>query len=104
MKTTDFAKYLSDFFGQYLPVECGMSQNTVKTYSHTFLLLLEYLHTEERLKPECVCLKDFTKERVIMFLKWLESERGCSISTRNSRLGAIHSFAKYLQYRNILNM
>ena len=104
MKTTDFAKYLSDFFGQYLPVECGMSQNTVKTYSHTFLLLLEYLHTEERLKPESVCLKDFTKNRVIMFLKWLESERGCSISTRNSRLGAIHSFAKYLQYRNILNM
>lgn len=104
MKTTDFAKYLSDFFGQYLPSECGMSQNTVKTYSHTFLLLLEYMHQKERIKPEAVCLKDFTKTRVIAFLKWLETERKCSVSTRNARLGAIHSFAKYLQYRNILNL
>lgn len=104
MKTTDFAKHLSDFFGQYLPVECGMSQNTVKTYSHTFLLLLKYLHKEERIKPEAVCLKDFTKDRVVAFLKWLEKERGCSISTRNARLGAIHSFAKYLQYRNIVQL
>lgn len=104
MKTTDFAKYLSDFFGQYLPAECGLSQNTIKTYSHSFLLLLEYLHTEERIKPETICLKDFTKDRVVAFLKWLETERGCSISTRNARLGAIHSFAKYLQYRNIIHL
>lgn len=104
MKTTDFAKYLSDFLGQYLPSECGMSQNTVKSYSQTFLLLLEYLHTEERIKPESVCLKDFTKKRVVAFLRWLESYRNSSVSTRNARLGAIHSFAKYLQYRNILHL
>ena len=26
MKPTDFSKYLTDFFGTYLPIECGVSQ------------------------------------------------------------------------------
>lgn len=104
MKTTDFAKHLSDFFGQYLPSECGMSRNTIAAYSLTFQLFLEYMQEIERIKPNALCLKDFTKDRIISFLKWLESERNCSISTRNARLGAIHSFAKYLQYRNVQNI
>ena len=31
------------------------------------------------------------------FLEWLETDRKCSISTRNQRLAAIHSFFRYLQ-------
>lgn len=31
------------------------------------------------------------------FLSWLETERKCSISTRNQRLAAIHSFFRYVQ-------
>lgn len=101
MKQTDFARHLSDFFGKYLPMECGVSSNTIKTYSYTFTLLLTYFEEEIFIKPENLCLADFTKERVIAFLNWLEKERQCSISTRNSRLAAIHSFFKYLQYRDI---
>lgn len=101
MKPTDFAKHLTDFLGRYLPVECGVSTNTVKTYSYTFTLLLEYMKTEELIKPERLTLADMTKERIIRFLGWLEKERGCSPSTRNARLAAIHSFFRYLQYRNI---
>lgn len=99
-KITDFAKYLTDFLGHYLPVECGVSSNTVMTYSHTFTLFLRYMQREELIKAEKVCLKDITKQRIINFLKWLEEERKCSISTRNARLGALHSFFKYLQYRD----
>lgn len=32
------------------------------------------------------------------FLKWLESERGCGISTRNQRLAAVRSFFRYAQF------
>ena len=32
------------------------------------------------------------------FLLWLETEKNCSISTRNQRLAAIHSFAKYAMF------
>ena len=38
-----------------------------------------------------------TSELVTGFLDWLETERKCSISTRNQRLAAIHSFFRYAQ-------
>ena len=104
MKPTDFAKHITDFLNSYLPVECGVSGNTVQTYSDTFTLLVEFMYKEELIKPERLCLNDMTKDRVIRFLKWLETERNCSISTRNARLGALHSFFRYLQYRNIAGL
>ncbi len=101
MKPTDFAAHVTAFLSHYLPMECGMSANTIKTYSYTFTLLMEYMHEEELIKPERLCLRDITKERVIKFLGWLESDRRCNVSTRNARLGAIHSFFKYLQYKDV---
>jgi len=101
MKPTDFAKYLTDFFGIYLPTECGVSHNTILTYSYTFSLLIEYMRTQELLAPQRITLNDITKERVINFLSWLEIERNCSISTRNARLAVLHSFYNYLQYRDV---
>lgn len=38
-----------------------------------------------------------TPKRVIAFLGWLETERGCGVATRNLRLTAIHSFFRYSQ-------
>jgi len=101
MKPTDFSKYLSDFLCQYLPVECGVSRNTIQTYSLAFSLLLEYMKEEECIKPERLYMKDITRQQVIGFLAWLEKERKCSVSTRNARLAALHSFFRYIQYRNI---
>ena len=34
---------------------------------------------------------------ITSFLQWLENERKCSISSRNQRLAAIHSFFRYVQ-------
>lgn len=101
MKPTDFANALTDYLGRYLPTECGYSQNTVKTYSFTFTLFIEYMECEHLVKPERLTLDEITKERIINFLSWLEKERSCSVSTRNARLGALHSFFCYLQYRNV---
>lgn len=101
MKTTDFAKYLTDFFGQYLPIECGASKNTISAYSMAFTLLIKYMEKYERVRPERLCLADFTMQKIKDFLKWLEENRRCGASTRNARLAAIHSFFKYLQYQDI---
>lgn len=101
MKPTDFARHLTDFLGRYLPSECGYSANTVKTYSYTFMLFIEYMEKEELVRPENLTLGEITKERIIHFLAWLQKERKCSTSTRNARLGAMHSFFAYLQYRNV---
>ena len=101
MKPTDFARHLTDFLSRYLPSECGYSANTVKTYSYTFTLFIEYMEKEELVRPENLTLGEITKERIIHFLAWLQKERKCSTSTRNARLGAMHSFFAYLQYRNV---
>lgn len=101
MKPTDFSKHLSDFFGKYLPTECGLSRNTIKTYSITFMLLIRFMELSEGIRPENLRLNDFTAQRVKDFLTWLEKDRSCAPSTRNARLGAIHSFFKYLQYQDV---
>jgi len=104
MKPTDFSKYLTDYLSQYLPVECGFSVNTVQSYSHTFVIFLRYMDEEENINPERLCLKDITKQIVISFLDWLEKERECSISTRNARLSTIHSFFRFIQYRDVAGL
>ena len=104
MNPTDFANALTDFLGRYLTVECGYSQNTVTTYSYTFSLFIEYMEKEELVRPEKLTFNEITKDRIIHFLAWLEKDRKCSLSTRNARLGALHSFFSYLQYRNVAGM
>ena len=61
MKPTDFARHLTDFLGRYLPSECGYSANTVKTYSYTFTLFIEYMEKEELVRPENLTLGEITK-------------------------------------------
>ena len=40
-----------------------------------------------------------TAQRIEEFLTYLETERHVSVSTRNQRLAAIHSFFKYIQLK-----
>lgn len=99
MKPTDFSKYLTDFLTRYLPHERGTSTNTIYAYRDTFIAYLTYMEANG-VKAEKLALSDITKTSTIAFLDWLEKERKCSVSTRNLRLAAIHSFFKYLQYQN----
>ena len=76
------------------------SSHTISSYRDTFKIFLNYCQAEKNLKPELVQLSMVTKELIIDFLDWLERERQCSISTRNQRLAAIHSFLSYVQKDN----
>ncbi len=98
MKPTDFAYYLTNFFTKYLPDECGASTNTVSSYRDTFLLFIKYVRDKKDKTVERLQLKDINKEVITDFLNWIETERKCSVPTRNVRLTAIHSFFQYMQY------
>lgn len=52
---------------------------------------------KKKISPEHLHLDMITRESVTSFLDWLEGSRGCSISTRNQRLAALHSFFQYMQ-------
>lgn len=98
---TDLAKYISRFLTAYLPYEKNVSNNTVKSYSESFTQFVIYMSDCKHIKVEQLSLKHFTKEYIVEFLVWIVVNRNCSHATRNYRLSAFCSFAKYLQYKEI---
>jgi len=97
VKPTDFAGYLTAFLTTWLTKQRNVSPNTVQSYRDTFKLLLTYCQEKEHLPPERLTMSTLNAEVVQGFLLWLETDRKCSISTRNQRLAAIHSFFRYVQ-------
>lgn len=98
---TDFAKYLTRFFTEYLVGERGASSHTIRSYSETFTLLLTFMDKVRAKAADRLTLNHFNKETVLGFLDWLEKNRKCSNSTRNQRLAALHSFFRYMQYEDV---
>ena len=97
MKPTDFAKYLTDFFSIYLSTQKNVSKNTIRSYRDTFKLLISYCREVKKVPVEKITIDTLSSQCLLDFLQWLETDRKCSISTRNQRLAAIHSFFRYLQ-------
>ena len=95
MKTTDFAEHLATFLTMYLPGQRGLSPNTIMSYRDTFKQVLQYAESCG-IRPEKLTLAGFNADFIEAFLDWLEKERGCSRSTRNQRLAAVRSFARYV--------
>lgn len=97
MKATDFAKHLTEFLSVYLPSQKNVSKNTIISYRDAFKLLIKYCQEVKSIPAERITLDVLSKELLTDFLQWLEMDRECSISTRNQRLSAIHSFFRYVQ-------
>ena len=95
--TNRFSKLVQEFLTSYLIGECNYSINTKSSYSTTFYLLLEFMNKEKNIKPNKIEIESITKEVIIQFLDWLETDRSVSIQTRNQRLACIKSFYKYVQ-------
>ena len=99
-QVTDFARLLSGFLNNYLPHEQGVSANTIKSYSYTFILFIKYMHENRNVPVTRLSFAHLNKDLVVGFLEWLQNERGCGEATRNQRLAAISSFIKYAEYMN----
>lgn len=104
MKPTDFSKYLTSYLTKYLSHERGCSSNTIKAYRDTFLLFIIFMERIQKIKAEKLYMKSITKESILAFLDWLQTDRKSSDSSRNLRLAALHSFVRYVQYQNPDNL
>lgn len=99
-----FAKYITSFFLEYLSAERGASPHTIRSYSNTFILLLNYMDEVKYIKAEKLTLDHITKKVILDFLDWLQNYRKCGNATRNQRLAALHAFFKYMQYEDVQHL
>ena len=93
----DFPELLTSFFGQYLELQKGLSPNTISSYSDAFLLFFAYYKEFYGISPDRISFQNISRNSIMDFCHWLETERKSSIKTRNSRLTAIHSFFRYVE-------
>lgn len=90
-----------DVFTNYLPNTVGYSENTIKSYRDTFVLLFLYAEEEHLTKRGKISIELFRKDTIVAFLEWLEIKRGVSVSTRNQRLAALKSFSRYMSLNTV---
>jgi site-specific recombinase XerD len=94
MKDT-FAEVIQRFFGDFLPKQRNLSAHTIDSYRHTFRLLLPFLADRTGKLLDRLDFADFSADSLLAFLEHLESQRDNSVQTRNVRLAALRSFARY---------
>ena len=94
--STDFAKLVTGFLTDYLPLQRGYSPNTILSYRDALKLFVLFLTESKGLQLSRFTMNKFNRELIIEFLEWFRN-RGSSVSTANQRLAALKTFAVYAQ-------
>ena len=97
---TVFADLLQGFFSGKLVNERQASTHTVASYRDTFTLLLGYMKEVHGHCPDELTFTICNAQAISEFLAYLQTHRGNSTTTRNTRLAAIRSFYRYASYRD----
>lgn len=92
----DFPRLLTAFFTDRLMQQRQASPCTIASYRDTFRLLVHYALRELQKAPATLDLADLDTEFLGAFLTHLETERGNTARSRNTRLAAIRSFFGYV--------
>jgi site-specific recombinase XerD len=93
------APMLEAFFTDRLQNQRCASPCTIAAYRDTFRLLLTFAKDDIGQMPSELSLTDLDVPFIVRFLAHLEKKRHNTISTRNARLAAVHSFFRYLAFR-----
>lgn len=76
-------------------LEQGAGPNTIACYRDTIRLLVSYACQQTGKQPARLSLADLDTAMISAFLDHLETSRGNSITTRNTRLAVIHALFRY---------
>jgi integrase/recombinase XerD len=96
---TPLGPHLTAFLREYLPSQREMSVQTSDTYAYAFQLLVCFASERLRTTPSALSIEQLDATLVLAFLEHLEKERGNCARTRNSRLAALKTFFRFLEYR-----
>jgi integrase/recombinase XerD len=98
--STLIGPWIRRFLLEHLVTDRNLTRNTQASYRDTLLLLLPFLSKAQRKSADRLMIEDLSPSRLRSFLQHLEKQRGCSGATRNLRLAAIHSLAKFIGMRS----
>jgi len=96
---TPLAPHLTAFLRERLPRERRASPHTCDAYAYAFQLLLSFAAKRLGVQPSALILEQLDVALVLAFLEHLELNRKNSVRSRNARLAAIKSFARFVEYR-----
>jgi len=88
------------FLMEHLPDDRNLSRNTQQSYRDALRLLIVFAASLLHKKADELRVADIDADLVRAFLRYLEEKRGCTISTRNQRLAAIHAMATFIGQRS----
>ena len=96
---TALAPHVAAFLRERLPLERGASVHTCDNYAYALKLLVLFAAQKLKVRPSELEVEHLDARLVSPFLADLESRRKNEASTRNTRLAAIKSFMRFLEYR-----
>jgi len=91
---------MHSFFVDHLITVKGLRPASVRSYRDTMRLLLCFVAADKGTKITKLDVGDFTFERVLGFLRYLEHDRANHVRTRNQRLAALHTLFDYIASRD----
>jgi len=91
---------ITDFFMSHLAREHDASKHTVMAYRDALKMLLSFAARMKGCTVDRLRFEDLSVEVILDFLNYLEKTRGNTVSSRNVRLAAIHSFFRYVLCRS----
>lgn len=100
-RKNDLMHYIQMFFGDYLAMQKGVSENTIKTYRDSLKLFLKFIAKKDSKTISKITLVDLDAESVLAFLKEIEKNRNNCIVTLNLRLTSLKTFFTYLLAQDI---
>jgi integrase/recombinase XerD len=95
-----FGPWIRRFLLEHLVRDRNLTSNTQASYRDTLLLLVPFVSQARKIPIDRLMIDDLSPALLRSFLEHLQEERGCSGATRNLRLAAIHSLAKFIGMRN----
>ena len=88
------------FLLEHLIDERNLSRGTQRSYRDTLALLIPFVARQSRKGVDALNVVHVSADCIRRFLAYLEDSRNCAVSTRNQRLAAIHSLARFVGLRS----
>jgi integrase/recombinase XerD len=99
MSTPSLGALLHAFLADYLPLQKGLQQSSIKAYRDTLRLFITFVAEDVPCRLTQITLDVLTLDRVLRFLQHLEDTRHNHRRTRNHRLTILHTFFEFLGRR-----